>query len=190
MGRNTSGGCLRHEIVMVNAMERGQSTSDPGMPAPGDPSSRLRDIACRIGRDSVCNRRHFMTVVGCLQFADNVIASHAWGRGIEINFAGQKTTFWEILVRNIPLPDLGGWGKMQQRTPGLRGVASASRCYITTAWMAHLRRSTTRPLNAPPPHSVSCQRENKAQIFLPKIAQSRCLGSGAGGSATRGGQFC
>ena len=168
MGRNTSGGCLRHEIVMVNAMERGQSTSDPGMPAPGDPSSRLRDIAWRIGRDSVCNRRHFMTVVGCLQFADNVIASHAWGRGIEINFAGQKTTFWEILVRNIPLPDLGGWGKMQQRTPGLRGVASASRCYITTAWMAHLRRSTTRPLNAPPPILFLAKGRTRLRSFCQK----------------------
>ena len=35
-------------------------------------------------------------------------------------------------------------------------------------------------------YSVFCQKRDKAQILfslLPKIAQSRCLGSGAGGSA-------
>ena len=143
MGRNTSGGCFRHEIVMVNAMERGQSTSDPRMPAPGDcvPTTHHRGFGTiawlRIGRDSVCNRRHFMVAVGCLQFTDSAIASRVRGRNTEKNFAAQKNNALggnhEMLVRNIPLPDPGGWGRVQQRTPGLWAVASASRCYITTA---------------------------------------------------------
>jgi len=105
MGRNTTGRCFRHEIVMVNAMERGQSTSDPGMPAPGDcvPTTHHRGFgtiaAWRIGRDSVCNRRHFTTVACCLQSTGNVIASRAWGRGMKRNLRVKKTTLWEETTR-------------------------------------------------------------------------------------------